>query len=361
MAHITRRSALGGLSTLVLGGLTSSASAQQLRFTISSGHPPVFLWVQELQKFFIPEVNKRLAAAGSKAAIQWNEAYGGTVAKIGGELDALRDGLADVGVVGTIFHAGDVPLHNVCYFTPFGMNDIKGVAKIIADLQDKIPAMGKVWPNNDQVYLGGMGLDTYQLFTSFPVRSIDDLKGRKIMAPGPSANWINGTGAVAVASSLPEYYNNIKTGVADGVLTFGTGAWPIKLWEVAPHVTKVNFGAMYALALNANQQSFAKLPPDAQAILRQVGREYGDRVNEEQENRARTYVERMEKEFGAKVVALEPAERARWAKAIVNPAAAWVKTVEGKGLPARQVLDAYMRAQEAAGHTWPRDYASELK
>jgi TRAP-type C4-dicarboxylate transport system substrate-binding protein len=310
---ITRRSALGGLTSLALGGLISPARAQQLRLTVSAGHPPVFLWVQELQKFFIPEVTKRLAASGAKLNIQWNEGYGGTIAKIGGELDALRDGLSDIGVVGTIFHAADMPLQNVSYFTPFGTSDIKGVAKIIAGLQEKIPAMGKVWTSNDQVYLGGMALDSYHLFTSFPVRSIDDLKGRKIMAPGPSANWINGTGAVAVASSLPEYYNNIKTGVADGVLTFATGAWPIKLWEAAPHVTKVDFGAMYAVALAANRNSFARLPKEAQAIFRQVGVEYADRVGEEQDKRARTFLERMQNEGGAKIVELAPEERARWA------------------------------------------------
>jgi TRAP-type C4-dicarboxylate transport system substrate-binding protein len=164
---------------------------------------------------------------------------------------------------------------------------------------------------------------------------------------------------VAVNSSLPEYYNNIKTGVADGVLTFVTGAWPIKLWEVAPHVTKVDFGAMYAVALAANQNSFARLPKTAQEIFRQVGAEYADRVGEEQASRARTFLERMQ-ESGAKVVDLAPGERTRWAKAIANPAAAWVKTVEGKGLPARQVLKEYMRAQQDLGYHWPRDYAAEL-
>jgi TRAP-type C4-dicarboxylate transport system substrate-binding protein len=337
----------------------SSARAQTLRLTVSAGHPPVFLWVQELQKFFIPEVTRRLAAAGGKVTIQWNEGYGGTIAKIGGELDALRDGLSDLGVVGTIFHAADMPLQNVSYFAPFGSSDIKGVSRIIAGLQEKIPAMGKAWTSNDQIYLGGMALDTYHLFTSFPVRGVDDLKGRKIMAPGPSANWVNGTGAVAVNSALPEYYNNIKTGVADGVLTFVTGAWPIKLWEVAPHVTKVDFGAMYAVALAANQGSFAKLPKEAQAIFRQVGSEYADRVCDEQANRARNFLEQMQQN-GAKVVELAPDQRTRWAKTIANPATAWVKTVEAKGLPARQVLVEYMHAQQAIGHNWPRDYAAEL-
>jgi hypothetical protein len=35
--------------------------------------------------------------------------------------------------------------------------------------------------------------------------------------------------------------------------------------------------------------------------------------------------------------------------------------VEAQGLPARQVLAAYMAEQQAIGHKWPRDYASELK
>ena len=107
MTIITRRSALGGMAAAVaLVGRVPAAQAQALRLTVSAGHPPVFLWVQELQKFFIPEVTKRLSADG-KLTIQWNEGYGGTIAKIGGELDALRDGLADLGIVGTIFHAAD--------------------------------------------------------------------------------------------------------------------------------------------------------------------------------------------------------------------------------------------------------------
>jgi TRAP-type C4-dicarboxylate transport system substrate-binding protein len=116
---------------------------------------------------------------------------------------------------------------------------------------------------------------------------------------------------------------------------------------------------MYAVALAANQNSFAKLPKEAQAIFRQVGVEYADRVGEEQANRARNFLERMQ-ESGAKVVELAAEERTRWARTIANPAAAWVKTVEAKGLPAQRVLVEYMRAQQAAGYRWPRDYASEL-
>ncbi len=53
--------------------------------------------------------------------------------------------------------------------------------------------------------------------TTFPVTSVDDLRGRKILAPGSVGAWLEGTGAVAVDGSLTTYYTQIQTGVADGV------------------------------------------------------------------------------------------------------------------------------------------------
>ncbi|HEV7368359.1 C4-dicarboxylate TRAP transporter substrate-binding protein [Arenibaculum sp.] len=337
-----------------------SAPAEDLRVTVTAGHPPVFLWVKELQDYFIPEVDRRLAAGGEHS-IEWTQAYGGTVAKIGGELDAIRDGISDMGIVGTIFQASDLPLQNVSYFAPFGTSDLKQVTRIIAELQETIPAMGEAWTDNDQVYLAGAALDTYHLFTNFPVTSVDDLAGKRIMAPGPSANWINGTGAVAVASALPEYYNNIQTGVADGVVTFATGAWPIKLWEVAPHITPVDFGAMYAVALTVNRDVWEGFPEEVRTVMREVAQEYADRVATEQARRADDFLRRMVSEHGATLHEFPAAERAKWAEKIVNPAQAWVESLEAKGLPALEVLEGYLRAQERAGTTLVRDWAADLR
>jgi hypothetical protein len=96
------------------------ALAKDYKLTVVAGHPPIFLWVTLCRDFFIPEVDKRLAEAGGQHKIIWNQAYGGTVAKIGGALEAIEEGIADMGFVGTIFEAPKMPLHNVTYMTPFG-------------------------------------------------------------------------------------------------------------------------------------------------------------------------------------------------------------------------------------------------
>ncbi len=85
-----------GLATLGLA-IASAASAQQvIKLTVAAGHPPVFLWVKLTDEVFIPEVDKRLAAAGGKYKIDWTKAWGGTLLKLGTESKGVADGVADI-------------------------------------------------------------------------------------------------------------------------------------------------------------------------------------------------------------------------------------------------------------------------
>ena len=129
------------MATLALSVSVAPAKAKTYKMTAAAGHPPIFLWVTLTRDFFIPEVDKRLAAAGGKDNIVWNQAYGGTIAKLGGVLEAVEEGIVDLGFVGTIFEAPKMPLHNVSYMTPFGTSDIFKVVDTMSDLQANIPAV----------------------------------------------------------------------------------------------------------------------------------------------------------------------------------------------------------------------------
>lgn len=264
-------------AALGVAGLSTAHAQQVIKLTAAAGHPPVFLWVKLLDEFFIPEVDRRLAAASNRHKIEWTKAWGGTLIKLGSESRGIADGIADMGFVSTLFEAPRFPMQNVSYVTPFGSDNLAVVSDTVAEMQARIPAMNDAWVRNGLVYLGGAALDNYHLWTNFPVNSIDDLRGKKISAPGPSANWIRNTGAVAVAGSLTTYYEDIKSGVSNGAITFATGAWGAKLHEVAPYITKVSFGAMYAGGVVINKRRFDALPPEVQQVFRDVGVEYAKR------------------------------------------------------------------------------------
>lgn len=343
---------------LAAAGLSAPAHAQQnIRLTAAAGHPPVFLWVKLVDEFFIPEVDKRLAAAG-KHKIEWTRAWGGTLIKLGAESKGIGDGVADLGFVSTIFEAAKFPTQNVSYYAPFGTDDIGVVTQVVNELQGRIPAMGQAWSKNNLVYLGGAALDAYHIWTSFPLKSVDDLKGRKITAPGPAANWIKGTGAVAVAGNLNTYYEDIKSGVSNGVITFATGAWGAKVHEVAPYITKVNFGAQYAGGLAINKARFDKLPPEVQKVMREVGAEYSQRFAAAQAQTAAALLKKAE-EAGAKLSELPAAERKRWADTLPPIAKTFAADLQAKGLPGDQVLHGFMDGLKKAGAQPARDWAGK--
>jgi TRAP-type C4-dicarboxylate transport system substrate-binding protein len=334
------------------------ATAQTVKMTAVAGHPVIFPWVKLADEFFIPEVDKRLAAANSKVKFEWTKAWGGTAVKLGSESGAIKDGLAELAFVSTIFEAPKFPLQNVSYVAPFMTDDIATMSKVIKNMQAKIPAMAEAWTKNNQIFLGGTGLDSYHLFTKNPIGKLEDLNGKKINAPGPSANWVKGTGAVAVAGTLQTYYNDIQTGVTEGALTFVTGAFPAKLIEVAPHVTKVNYGAQFAGALVMSKRVYDKLPKDAQKIVMDVGAEYDAKFAALLTATSTSLLQKMV-EGGAKVRDLSPAERKQWAMALPNVALPWAKDLDSKGLPGTQVLNEYVAQMKAAKVDFPRDWSKE--
>jgi len=335
-----------------------ATAAETIKVQTVAGHPPVFRWVKHLSKTFIPTVNAELAKTG-KYQIKWTESYGGTLAKVGGELEAVEEGLAEIGLIPTVFEPAKMPLQNVAYYTPFGPSDPLQVVEVIERLQKQIPAMMDTWAKNNLVYLGcGFGIDEYHIWTQFPVKSLADLKGHKIGAPGPAVNWLKGTGAVGVSGNLTLYYNNLKTGVYEGVIVFGTAAMPGKLYEVAPYITKVSLATPYAGGVAANKDWFDQQPQEVKDALKKGGEACKVAYHKDL-NAAVATAFKIMADKGAKISTLPPAERKKWADVLPNKAKEWAQGLDKKGLPGTKVLSAYMEALRQAGVKPERDWDKE--
>jgi TRAP-type C4-dicarboxylate transport system substrate-binding protein len=251
-----------------------------------------------------------------------------------------------------------MPLQNVTYYTPFVTDDFQMLREVMNELHETVPALTEAWTDYNQRFLGGSVLDTYHLMTNFPVDSIDDLRGRKILAPGPSASWLEGTGAVAVEGGLTTYYTQIQTGVADGVLTILTGAPPYRIHEVAPYVTLVGLGGQLTGGMSINLDTWNSLPEDIQTVLAELGREYSLGVANEVGARYERFLTLMQEE-GAIVTELPSEERIKWLDGLPNIAGGWADATQERGIPAREVLDIYMNAMREAGATPLRDWDRE--
>jgi TRAP-type C4-dicarboxylate transport system substrate-binding protein len=356
MPAIARRLAWLWISCVVVMGDVAMAQ-QDIRVTVSAGHAPVFLWVKHLKETFIPVVDGELAKTG-KYKITWNEAYGGSLAKLGSELETIEQGVSDMGFIGTVFHPGKLPLQNMTFALPFGPTDPRLVTRIMNGLHDSIPDFGKSWERRNQVFLAGISVEDYALVTTFPVAKVDDLNGRKIGSVPVALPWVKGSGAVGVAASLSAYYNDIKSGIYAGTIIFASGAVPAKLYEVAPHFTQVGFGAMYAGAVSVNKRSWDRFPDDVKAAFLVAAKRYEAAFHDEQEARSISALETYRANSG-RVTQLSDVERKALANRIDDPTRSWIAQAETSKLPARAVIRAYMTEVRAAGASFARDWDAE--
>lgn len=352
---LTMAVAAGALVTGAL--LEVPASAEEFDVTIVAGHPPVFRWVKHASQTFIPAVNAALEGTGN--SINWNEQYGGSLAKVGDELEAVEEGLAEIGLVSSLFDPAKLSVQNVTYFTPFVSSDATRISEWIDHLHNENADFRASWEENGLEYLGGaIGIDDYLLMTNFPVNSIADLEGKKIGAPGPAVNWLEGTGAVGVSGNLTTYYNEIKTGVYDGVIVFASAALPGKLYEVAPYITKVGFGAQYAGGLAANKEWYDGLPEVVQKALKDAAE--ADRIAYHKDlDEAVTGGLKAMEEAGATITEVDQAFREQWASGMDNVAKAWAERLDSEGKPGTSVLKIYMDTMREAGAEPVRDWDKE--
>ena len=186
--------------------LAPATWAEEIELTISASHGIQIPWVAPLQDVIVAETNKRLEAMGSENRVNWTESYGGALYSFGDTLEAVGDGITDAGWIGSLWEESKMPYDNLTYFTPFTSDDYALQMQVFNRLHHEIPALRAEWENNNVVFLGATGADTYHLYTNFPVTSIADLKGRKILAPGVTAPWMAAVGAVPVNGALPTYY-----------------------------------------------------------------------------------------------------------------------------------------------------------
>lgn len=332
------------------------ASAKTITAAVVVGHPTVIRWAQMFPKAFIPAVEERLK--GSEHKVVFNGHYG-TLASPGEELEMIEAGLAEMGVCNAVLEPDKLSLQSVTYYAPFVSADARLINETLDQLNKTEPDLTKSFAEHGVTYLGGpIGLDDYLLMTTKPVASMDDLKGMKIAAPGAAVNWLAGTGAVGVSGNVATYYNEIKTGVYDGVIMFGTGVLPTKLYEVVPHILKVGLGAQYAGGICANADWFEGLPKEVQAAMREAADATRAWYLNDLETAATTALTQAAK-LGATVSEASTDMRQAWAHSMVNGAATWTKALDARGEPGSKVLSLYMDAMREAGMQPLRNWDKE--
>ena len=299
------------------------------------------LWVKVFTEYFMPEVDRRLAES-ENYDIDWNPAFGGTIAKTKGVLNSLQHDLADIGIITTPYHADKIPFYNLPYATPFVSNDVGLIARTMSGLADKYSIIKKTWEDYGIHYLTTAGsIDTYNLIVTDPIEAFDDLRGRKIGGVGSNMLFLKGSGSTGVTSDLIDWYNNMATGLLDGIIGWSEAVVAYKLYEVAPYILDIQFGGATSKAIVVNKRTWDRLPEEVRQVLQTTAEDYRDELARETDRISARSREKFVAQGGT-VISVTPEQRLEWVSKLPDLTEAWVVAMDEKGLPGREILSDYM-------------------
>jgi TRAP-type C4-dicarboxylate transport system substrate-binding protein len=112
----------------------------------------------------------------------------------------------------------------------------------------------------------GPGME-YQLVTTKPVRTPEDIKGMSVKAMGAFADWIAAMGGEGIPMSMGEAYISLQKGIIDGVLAPYEVFKSLRLGEVADYVTVLNSTQAPYAERGMNWDTWNSLPPDIQKVF----------------------------------------------------------------------------------------------
>jgi TRAP-type C4-dicarboxylate transport system substrate-binding protein len=344
---------LGAMAALLLGA-GAAAKAETFTLRIATGHPPAVVYAGQMKDYFQVELKKRVEAKTSHK-INWVEGYGGSIVKVAETLRGVRDGIVDIGGFCFCFEPANLPLHAFQVMLPFGPVDPIDSLRVAQDVYAKVPYLSKVFEDKfNQRLLARITDSSYNLGTNFAWKSLSDLKGRKIAGAGLNLNWLRYAGVTPVQSSLPEAYTSMQTRVYDGWIMFPSAWVNLKLHEVGPFYTLIGFGTITWHGLTINSDTWKRLPKEVQDILVETAKDFEEQVGKV--NR-----ERYQKDINTlrgliTVNAIDDSVRKDWAEALKDWPQTIAKELDGKNLPASQVLKLTLEAAEKHGHKWPYKY-----
>ena len=248
--------------------------------------------------------------------------------------DAVVKGIADIGMSCFTYTRGKFPLTSVIDL-PLGLQDGVTATRMANAYVKKF--MPKELDEVKMLYVHGHGPGLVHM-TKKEVHTLEDLKGMKIRSTGLASKIVLALGAAPVGTTMPETYDALRTGVAEGAMAPIQALKGFRWGEVIKY-TILNYGSSYSTGffVAMNKSKWNALPPDIQKIFDQVSEEYAEKTGALWDSTDKDGVKFIT-DHGVKMIALSKEEDARWATAVKPLLSGYVEEMKGKNLPGGEAL-----------------------
>lgn len=162
-------------------------------------------------------------------------------------LSGVRDGIAQVGYHAGTYTPAELPISNSIQELGFNYSDplVAMIAATDFNMTDA-EALAQ-WKKADIVYGGGYSTPPYNLMCNTPIRSLEDVKGKRLRTAGAAlSRWAESVGAVPVNVPSSEMYQGVEKGTLDCAVNVASDLKSRSLWDVAKHTTMAPLGMYWS-------------------------------------------------------------------------------------------------------------------
>lgn len=210
------------------------------------------------------------------------EVYTGTVLLAPrASLQGIRDNIAQVAHHPAVYTPSELPVANAVQELGFNFDDPLTGVLAVTDFSLNNPLQLKEWEDVGIVYLGAYNTTPYVLFCREPVRTLDELRGKRIRTAGSTVSqWVEEAGGIPVNVPSSEMYTGLDRGSLDCASNSPLDLISRSLWEVADHTTLLPTGMYWSgphwgynpdfWASLSQEQRQVLIQATAQAMVRMV-------------------------------------------------------------------------------------------
>lgn len=307
--------------------LPAQAQDNVIKLKYASWMPPVHKTSFSTEQF-CKEIEKR-----TNGRVKISYFPGGVLVPAPQSYEAAVRGVVDISWCVPTMTTGRFPLSEVMELPLGYKSGVQATALANAFYKKFKP---KEYDDTKVLYLFGAGVGSFM--TTKPVTSLEGLKGLRMRAGGSQAKIASALDTTPVSVPIPDIYEALQRGVADGTLFYPEGLKGFKLGDHIKGLIEIPTISWTGLGVIVmNKKKWNSLPPDIQKIIDQVSEEEMVKLGRVWDEMAQDGIEYASAK-GMKIYKLSP-EDTKIAEKKVKPLLdEFVKNMKAKGLPGDEAL-----------------------
>jgi len=346
-------------SAIALPAVGPASAGSTETFTVISGLPAGHPAVRIFRKHFRKALEQQLVVAGDGVKIEWRPAYDGIIANYGDVLEAVADGVGEIGIIAVDNESQRLPLQDISFHLPFVTTQCSIAARAYHDLHKQKIEMNKPWHEMRQIYLANITTDGYGLFSGPKIKQIADLRGLTLGMAVHIESWLSGLAAKPFRLPLGQLAGTIEGDAVDGAILPITEIAELNLERQLSNYLLAEFGPQTAYVVTFNERRFTDLSAESRNALLTAADQFVPVAAQAYCDAGSNLLADL-KESGVRTQRFYNSRREQWVSALPPLGQMWASDREAKGYAGNEILIAYMDNLRAAGATPKRDWELDL-